>query len=239
MIIHSPAIVIHSLRYGENDLIVSLFTRTNGLRSYLIRGVLKSRKGKLRSSLFQPLTLLEIEAYHKDKGTLERIREAKILIPYTSLHLDVSKNALVFFIAEILKNAIKEEETNESLFDFLQTSLLWLEEHQKIANFHIAFLVKLTQFLGFYPDLSSIHLRVFNLEEGCFQSQDYGMFCRDGEAVEVLKRFLGITFDESMCIKMTRDLRNEILGMLLSYFELHLHGFRKPKSLAVLNQIFT
>lgn len=239
MIIHSSAIVIHSLRYGEKDLIASLFTKTSGLRSYLIRGVLKSKKGKVRSSFFQPLTLLEVEAYHKDKGTLERIREAKILIPYQSLHTDIKKNALVFFLSETLKNAIQEEEANEELFDFLQTAFLWLDQHQNIVNFHIVFLVKLTRFLGFYPDTSSVNLPVFNLEEGCFQSKSYGVYCREGEIVNIIKRFLGITFDDGMDIKITRDVRNEILGTLLSYFELHLHGFRKPKSLAVLNQIFT
>lgn len=239
MIVHSPAIVIHSLRYGESDVIVSLFTRTSGLRSYLLRGILKSKRGKFRSSLFQPLTLLEIEAVHRNKGTLERIKDAKIQIPYVSVHTDIKKNALVFFLSEILKNAIKEEESNEQLYDFLQSSFLWMDSHQHISNFHIVFLIRLTQYLGFYPDTSSLELPVFNLEEGCFQQNGHQLFCREGEAIEALKPFLGITFDAGMEIKVSRSVRNEMLSILLCYFELHLHGFKKPKSLAVLNQIFS
>ncbi|MHA7055654.1 DNA repair protein RecO [Aquimarina sp. M1] len=238
MIICTSAIVIHSLRYGESDLIVSLFTETSGLRSYLLKGVLKSKRGKIRASLFQPLTLLEIEANHKNKGTLERINEAKVLIPYQSLHTDFVKSSLVFFLSEVLKNTIQEEETNEELFHYLETTFLWLDSHQAISNFHISFLIKLTQYLGFYPDVSDISSSVFNMQDGCFQNDVSHRYCVEGSNVSVFKEFLGTTFEDSMNIKMSRTLRNDILNMLLAYFELHLHGFKKPKSFSILNEIF-
>ncbi|WP_299213327.1 DNA repair protein RecO [uncultured Aquimarina sp.] len=238
MIVQTSAIVIHSLRYGESDLIVSLLTKTSGLRSYLLKGILKSKRGKIRASLFQPLTLLEIEANHKDKGTLERIKEAKILIPYQSLHTDFVKSSLVFFLSEILKNTIREEEVNEELFHYLETTFLWLDSHDNIGNFHISFLIKLTQYLGFYPDVSDMSLSVFNMQDGCFQDDTSNIYCVEGNSVLIFKEFLGTTFEESMSIKMSRIVRNEILNMLLVYFELHLHGFKKPKSLSILNEIF-
>ncbi len=239
MIVHTPAIVIYSLRYGESDLIVSLFTKTSGLRSYLLKGILKSKRGKIRSSLFQPLTLLEIEANHKNKGTLERIKEAKILTPYQSLHTDLVKSSLVFFLSEVLKNTIREEESNEELFHYLETTFLWLDSHDNSSNFHISFLIKLTQYLGFYPDVSDISLSVFNMQEGCFQNDVSNIYCVEGSTVSGLKAFLGTTFEESMNIKMSRVVRNDILTMLLVYFELHLHGFKKPKSFSILNEIFS
>ena len=239
MIVHTSAIVIHSIRYGDSDLIVSLLTKTSGLRSYLLKGILKSKRGKIRSSLFQPLTLLEIEANHKDKGTLERIKEAKILIPYQSLHTDLLKSSLVFFISEVLKNSIREEEVNEELFYYLKATFLWLDSHTIIGNFHISFLIKLTQYLGFYPDVSDISLPVFNMQDGCFQDEVSNIYCEEGEKIQIFKEFLGTTFDACMNIKLSRALRNTILKMLLVYFELHLHGFKKPKSFSILNEIFS
>jgi len=239
MVVQTSAIVIHSLRYGESDLIVSLLTKTSGLHSYLLKGVLKSKRGKIRASLFQPLSLLEIEASHRNKGTLERIKEARILKPYQSLHTDFVKGSLVFFLSEILKNTIHEEEANEELFHYLETTFLWLDSHDNISNFHISFLIKLTQYLGFYPDVSNISLSVFNMQDGCFQNEISNIYCKDDESVLVFKIFLGTTFEESMNIKMSRTVRNGILTMLLVYFELHLHGFKKPKSLTILNQIFS
>ena len=238
MIIHSPAIVIHSLRYSEADLIVSLFTKTSGLRSYLLRGVLKSKRGKVRASLFQPLTLLEIEAFHKDKGTLEKIKEAKLKTVYKTLHTDFVKSSLVFFISEVLKNAIKEEEANTGLFEYLETALVWLDEHETIGNFHIVFLTKLTQYLGFYPDVSVNKAIYFNMQDGVFQHNTSNAYCVSGQHITEFKLFLGTTFDASMDIKLSKAMRSDILAMLLVYFELHLHGFKKPKSLSVLNEIF-
>lgn len=238
MVVHTTAIVIHSLRYGDSDLIVSLFTKSDGLKSYLLKGVLKSKKGKIRSSLFQPLTLLEIEANHKNNNTLERIREAKIFTLYKTLHTDIVKSSLVFFLSEILKNSIQEEEANESLFEYLATAFVWLDTHENISSFHISFLIKLTRHLGFHPDLSKISFKYFNLLEGCFQSDNSNMYCVEGENVKVFKEFLGTTFEDSMHIRTTRNIRNGILSLLLVFFELHLHGFKKPKSLSVLTEIF-
>jgi len=238
MIIKSPAIVIHSLRYSEADLIVTLFTKTSGLRTYMQKGILKSRKGKIRSSLFQPLMHIEIEANHKNKGTLERIKEARVLTHYSSLHTNVIKSALVFFISDILKNSIHEEETNIDLFEYLETALLWLDSHDTIGNFHITFLIKLTQYLGFFPDTSQLKSEYFNMQEGVFQSIITNPHCLKGEHVSRFKEFLGTTFEESMSIRLSKAIRSDILAMLLVYFELHLHGFKKPKSLSILSEIF-
>ncbi len=238
MIVNTSAIVIHSLRYGEADLIVSLYTKGYGLRSYLLKGIMKSKRGKLRASLFQPLTLLEIQAVHKDKGSLERIKEARIRTVYNTLHSDYVKNALVFFVSEVLKNSIREEETNKDLFEYIETALIWLDSNDNIGNFHIVFLTKLTQYLGFYPDASHIDSEYFNMEEGIFQSVISNAYCLKGDQVQQFKQFLGTTFETSMNIKLSKMLRREILVMLLVYFELHLHGFKKPKSLSVLNEIF-
>jgi len=238
MIVTSDAIVIHALRYAEADLIVTLFTKNNGIKSYLQRGILKSKKGKIRSSFFQPLTFLEIEAVHKNKGTLERIKEARVVHHYQTLHVDYVKSAVVFFVADILKSAIQEEEKNIELFEYLKVALQWLDTHDDVANFHIVFLIKLTQYLGFFPDTSGLDYPFFNMEEGIFQSIKTNPNCIEGSHILHFKEFLGTTFEASMNIKLSKSVRSEILAMLLVYFELHLHGFKKPKSLSVLNEIF-
>ena len=119
MLVKTKAIVISSIKYGEADLIVKCFTQSDGLKSYLLRNILKSKKGKLRTAMFQPLTQLDIEANHKDKGTLETIREAKVTYHYQTLHTDVVKSSIVLFLSEILRNAI---EYIENLEDLLQSS---------------------------------------------------------------------------------------------------------------------
>jgi len=238
MVVTTKAIVFSAIKYAEADLIVSCFTESAGLKSYLLRGILKSKRGKLKASQFQPLTQLEIVAFHKDKGTLERIREAKIATPYTTLHTNVIKTSVVLFLAEILKNAIKEEEVNRPLYTYIEQSLLWFDKTDSIPNFHILFLLKLSAYLGFYPDTSAIDEPYFNLSEGYFEKHDSGAYCRNGAEITVFKRFFGINFDALDLLKLTKRERQNTLDLLLQYYQLHLEGYKRPKSLLVLNQLF-
>ena len=238
MLVKTEAIIFSALKYGEADLIVKAFTKSSGLKSYLLRNILKSRKGKLRVAMFQPLTHLEIEANHKDKGTLESIREAKVISHYDTLHTSVIKSSVVFFIADMLRSSVQEEEENQPLFEYIVTAVQWLDHHEHIANFHILFVLRLTRYLGFYPESPENNVSYFNLMEGTFVPEQINPYCMSGKNIDLLKSFLGTNFDAVQNIKMNQNQRSSFLTMLLQYYELHLHGFKKPRSLAVLNSIF-
>ena len=238
MQVTTKAIVLSSLKYGDTSLIVKVFTQTDGLKSYLLKGVLAAKKGKLKAAYFQPLTQLELTANHKNKGTLETIREAKVLIPYKSLHTDIIKNSVVLFLAEMLGNSIQEEQQDASLYNYLEYSLQWLDSNDEIANFHILFLLNLTKFLGFYPEEPQALNSYFDLQEGQFVSKPTLNPLIENENVVCFKKLLGINFDALKAIKIAKGVRESLLKSVILYFELHLHGFRKPKSLAVLNAVF-
>lgn len=238
MLVKTEAIIFSALKYGEADLIVKAFTKSSGLKSYLLRNILKSKKGKLRVAMFQPLTHLEIEANHKDKGTLESLREAKVISHYRTLHTSVVKSAIVFFMADMLRSSVKEEEENQPLFEFISAAALWLDHQEQVANFHALFILRLTRYLGFFPEMPESNTSYFNLMEGSFVTEQVNVYCLAGENIDFLKSFLGTNFDKVQEIKMTPNQRSKFLTMLLQYYELHLHGFKKPRSLAVLNSIF-
>jgi len=238
MVVTTRAIVLSAIKYSEADLIVSCFTEVAGVKSYLLRNILKSKRGKLRTSYFQPLTQLELVAVHKNKGTLERITEAKILHPYQTLHTDVVKSGMVMFLSEMLKNTVQEEEANSELYQYLEGAFLWLDGHSEVANFHILFLLQLTAYLGFYPDTSETQHQYFNLQEGNFTARSGGIYCETGDSVNTLKQFFGIDFDALCDIKTTKKARLDTLNLLLIYYQLHLQGYKKPKSLLVLQQLF-
>ena len=144
MIVSTKAIVFSAIKYSEADLIVTCFTEKEGIKSYLLRRILRSKSGKLKVSQFQLLTQLELVAYHKNKGTLESIREAKVFQPYKTLHTNVIKSGMVMFLAEMLKNCIKEEEANVDLYEYLENAFFWLDNNNDVSNFHILFLLKLS-----------------------------------------------------------------------------------------------
>jgi len=238
MIITTNAIVLSKIRYRDNDLIVKCYTQHYGILSFLLRGVLKSKKGLTKTAYFQLLSQLQLVIVYNPNKSLHTIKEAKINHLYGSLHSNISKSAIVMFLSEILSNTLKEEEQNETLFSYIETTLLWLDTHSECSNFHLLFLINLTKYLGFYPEKIYLEHKYFNLEDGKFETTQLGKYNVSGENLIILKQLLGIKFDALSSIKLNAKQRQSFLNTMLLYYELHLGGFKKPKSLQILNQVF-
>ena len=102
MLVSTKALVLSKLKYGDSDLIVKCYTLQHGTLSFLLRGVLKSRKGPLQTAYFQLLSQLQIVADYKSNRSLHTIKEVKLNHLYNSLHSNVVKSAVVMFLAEVL-----------------------------------------------------------------------------------------------------------------------------------------
>ena len=239
MLITTNAIVLSKLRYKVNDLIVKCYTHERGVVSFLLRGILKSRKGNSKTAYFQLLSQLQIVFTHKNSRSLQNITETKLNCIYSSLHSNVLKSSIVMFLSEVLSNTLQEEEQNEALYSYLENTLLWLDSQSEYANFHLLFLLKLTKYLGFYPDTTHIDFPFFNLNEGRFEIKQSTKYTISGENLILLKQLLGTTFDALPNIKINAKQRQSFLSMILLYFELHLGSFKTPKSLQVFNQVFS
>ncbi|MFD0863451.1 DNA repair protein RecO [Sungkyunkwania multivorans] len=236
--ITTKAIVINTIKYGDSSLIAKCYTQEYGMRSYLLRGILGSRKGKLKVAYFQPLTILELTASNREKGTLEYIKEVKVHRPYISIFQDMRKRGIAMFISEVLSNSIQQEESDSLLYDYLENTLIWLDMHNEVANFHLLFLLNLSKFLGFYPDVQRKELPYFDLLEGKYSKIQPQQYFVEGDELELLNKLLGIKFDVLHSIKFSARQRNELLHILIGYFQLHLQGFKRPRSLDVLKELF-
>ena len=238
-IINTKAIVLSSLKYGDTSLIVKCYTQEEGVKSYLIRGVLKPKKKGIKAAYFQPLTQLKIIAKHNTRNTLNAIKEVQVIYPYKSIHTDIVKQSVVMFLSEVLSNAIQEEEQNLALYEYLETAFIWLDLHDKVANFHLLFLLNLTGFLGFYPDTSEINKKGFDLLEGNFSDSIHEKNVISNNDFHQFKKLLGIIFDNLEKVAYSKDERQLVLQVIIHYFKLHLSGFRDPKSLQVLETVFS
>lgn len=238
MLSKNNSVVLSKLKYKEYDLIVKCYTEQRGVVSYLLKGVLKSKKGLSKTVYYQALSQLQIEESYKPNQSLHYIKEVKFNYIYKSLHTNIYKSSIVLFLAEILSNVLKEEEKNEGLFEFISAALQYLDNEDQFTNFHLLFLLKLTRYLGFQPENLENEYDYFNLESGIFEATNNGIYSISGANLTLLKQLLGINFDALNAIKINTTQRQEFLNMLLYYFELHLGSFKKPKSLQVLNEVF-
>lgn len=237
MLIKTKAIVISSLKYQEKSLIVKCFTQSDGLKSYFVPTAFSSKKNNQKIAYFQPLSLLEIEASHKNKGTLEHFKEIKLATAYQTINIDIVKSTIVIFLSEVLHHSIQEEEKNEHLFTFLETALLWLDTHEETANFHLILLLEITKFLGFYPDNSETDFPFFEMNEGQF-SPLHGISCLSEHETHLFKKLMNLKFDSDQKVFAGIE-RQMLIKILLDYYSIHLDGFKKPKSLDVLKEVFS
>ncbi|MEO8532231.1 MAG: DNA repair protein RecO [Flavobacterium sp.] len=237
MQVKTKAIVISSLKFQEKSLIVKCFTLSNGLKSYFVRDAFSSRKASQKIAYFQPLSILEIEAIHKNKGTLENFKEIKTAVPFQSIHTDIIKSTMVMFLSEMLHYSIQEEEKNESLFTFLETALTWLDHHDEISNFHLILLLETTKYLGFYPDVSEIDLPYFEMYDGIF-TLFHGLGSLSEHETNLFKKLIELKFDNDQKVFHVIE-RQILLKILIDYYSFHLDGFKKPKSLDVLKEVFS
>ncbi|MGC6437830.1 MAG: DNA repair protein RecO [Flavobacteriaceae bacterium] len=238
MIVSSKAIVISKLRYKDNDLIIKCYTENQGVVSFMAKGVLSSKKGKLKPAYFQPLTLLNIQFDYKPNKGLQFFKTVRNDYHFQTLHSAILKSTVVLFLAEILNMVLKEEESNPLLFQYLETALIWFDTVNSDGLFHHKFLMELTKFLGFYPDDSNNQRAYFDLEEGAYQHVKTGPYTISKDKLVLFNSILGTKFDKKYDKPMSSVQKQELLNMIILYFKLHLQGFKSPKSLAILNQVF-
>ncbi len=253
MLSKTEAIVLHSIKYGEQKIIVDMFTRQHGRLSFIV-SLPKSNHGKLKKQYFQPLTPLSIECDVKPQAQLQKLQEASLLMPLSSLLYDPTKLSISLFLSEFLYHALKGEQQNAPLFDYVLSSLQWLDSRERdYANFHLVFLMRLTRFLGFYPNLEEGRARrdeesganeggeklYFDLRAASFCTVP--PFHRDyllPQEATTLRLMMRMDYSNLHLFRMSRQQRNRCIEVALQFYRLHLPDFPDLRSLEVLRELW-
>ena len=239
MIYNTRGIVLRHLKYSETSVIAKIYTERFGLQSYLINGV-RSKKATIKVNILQPLSLIDMSVYHKEKSGLQRIREVSSNPPFSSIPYDISKSSIALFIAEILYKSIREEEANTNLFEFLFHSIQILDlTTNNCANFHLLFMLQLTKHLGFYPNGKySDKLNFFDLREGVFLERQPGHPHFIPPPIGAYLNLLSETsFEKLNQINIKPSHRKKLLEHLIEYYELHLSNMNEVKSHRILETV--
>ena len=240
MLTKTQAIVLHALKYGETRLIVDLFTRDYGKLSFIVN-IPKSQKAKVKRQYFQPLTMLEVEADVRQKVQLQKLKDVRLAVPYGSIPFEPHKLSVSLFVAEFLYHALRGEQQNAPLYDYVANSILWLDSQEsRYANFHLVFLMRLSRFLGFYPNLEHYQTGdYFDLRESVFTPQPplHHDFLRPQEA-EKMQVMMRMDFPTMHLYRLSHQERNRLLEVAMTYYRLHLPDFPEMKSIAVLQELY-
>ncbi len=239
MLHKTKGIVLKVTDYDESSVIVKIYTQKFGLQSYLINGV-KKPKAKIRMNMLQPLHLLDMVVYQKPNRGVQRISDARNNPVFKTIPYEIAKSSLAIFINEVLYKCFKQQTDEPVLFDFIYNNIIFLDtKAEGIANFHLIFLIKLTRFLGFYPDMSMADTsKAFDLINGVFLNNHppHAYFVNEDNLQNWLK-IIRSTLSDLDDLKINAKTRKYLLEKILDYYYLHIDGFGKLKSVQILEEV--
>lgn len=239
MLFSSRAIVLKTVKYSETSIIAKLYTEQFGIQSYMVKGVRNNKSSSFSPAQLLTLNLLEIVAYHKQNTDIQLIKEIRCQPTLISLHNNLVKTSVGLFMAELLHKCIVEEEPNKTLFDFLFSSINYLDKtEQNISLFPCWFMVQLSRYLGFEPRGEVISEEVFDMEEGEFTpASDNFRHVIPFPLSQLLHRVKEADIDTYTQISSIGLQRNQLLEHLIVYYKIHHLNIGEIKSHKILGEV--
>ncbi len=231
------AIILGTVQVKSNNNVVKMFTKTHGLQSVYVSAGTKKKAAK--NAVLQPLSICQVTYSTGKNSTLPSLKEAKIEEPLLNIQMDIYKSTIALFIADFLTQVLPQDH-EEGFYDFVEKSVqIFNEIEEGKANYHLAFIVKISQWLGVQPSLNKDRNNYFDLKEGVFLSgtPNHPYYLSASET-QTLAQFLQQEWSKIGQVKITGQERRKLLNSIIHYFIFHVPGFKKPKSLSILEEVF-
>lgn len=235
----SRGIVLQSIKYNDTSLIAKIFTEEYGLQSYFIKGSY-NKKSKFRPAFFQPMSIIDFVVAKNNTKKLNYILEIGVGYVYQNIPVNIRKSTIVMYMSELLSKTLAEHDKNIELFLFLHKSLLWLDlSSEKFADFPLYFTIELTRFLGFYPKSNTMGNPFhFDLMEGVYRNDiPNHPYYLTKESSKMLDDFCKFKLEELSTLKYANRQRRILLDELITYYKLHVPGFKGIQSHEVLRDV--
>ena len=240
MLLSSRAIVLRVIKHTDDTLLAHLLTEDYGRQTVAVR-ISRSRRAVVPHTLFQPAALVQVMWNKGREGSVVHPKAAQTIYIYTSLPYDPEKSAIAMFLCEVLDGCVRAESDAHALFRYVSGSFQWLDcAEMGFANFHLTFLMRLTRFLGFMPNLSGYAPGSwFDLRAaGYMPSRPLHSDCLPPEEAALLPMLQRMNFANMRLFRMTGAQRSRILQVISLYYRLHMPSFPELKTLDVLGQLY-
>ena len=137
------AIVLSLTKYSDMGNIVHLYTAEQGRMQYAVYG------NKYRG-LLHPLSIVEFTSKKRQNAPQQMGSITSAALAYTPqlLAVDIQRQCVAMFIAEILNTTLLHPMSDEPLFEWLCEIIKHLDTDNDISNLHLNFLLQYASHLG-------------------------------------------------------------------------------------------
>lgn len=231
MLKKTEGIVLHRIKYSETSFIVHIYTRNEGIASFIISN---ARSKRSQAAFFQPLHIVNFEYYCNSKSSLNRIKEISFAQVLTSLHQSIHKSSIAQFVSEFLYHTFSNKEENLEIYTFLRNFILSLDaQTSAYHNAHIDFLIDFSVLTGIEPHNNYCErLRFFDIVKGEFVAFSSSSTC-SANCSKVMSNALA-----KKQTTISNVERRELLQVLLQYYSLHTKKIEMTRTLSILESVF-
>jgi len=246
IILNTQGIVLKAVRYKDNDLILTIFTRKLGKIAALAKGAKKNKSSLLSSS-----QLFSYSNYTlKRQGNMYRVNQSDIIKSFYDLSYDLEAFSYATYITKLVESSTLENQTNNRLFILLaQTLYLYTLDNIDKQFVTRAFELKFLDYIGFKPIVSrcvncgekNSNNFVFNVYEGGTLCESCSNMFNENKKIDIttikLMEYI-LSNDILRCskAKVSKYITYELQSILKQYLMIYLDGVNF-KSLNLLSEL--
>ena len=206
-VINTQAVVLKAVKFKENDIILTLFTRNHGKISAIARGAQRPKSKLMATS--------QVFSYNnyvlKKQNDMYVVYQSESIKSFYNIARDFDAFSYASFIMKLVEVALVEGQTSSRLFVMLVRTLFIYSEGVSDAKFILdAFILKFLDYTGFRPNVESCtHCHGLEYSRAVFSIQDGGIVCE--KCKPDLENYLKI--DQTTIRLMQYILKNDIIDI--------------------------
>ncbi|MDD2622267.1 MAG: recombination protein O N-terminal domain-containing protein [Bacteroidales bacterium] len=237
MVYKTKGVILHRIMHADNKMIVHAYTSDYGSKSFMLYFSLRKDKKK-RNLIMAPLSIVLIHADHKNHSSIDSIKEVELIHTPSPYSFHLSKSSIILFLNEILYKILFQLDYDVALYEYIEKALIEFDQHDFLPDFHLRFLIRLTDYLGCCPNDNYAGDNVsFNCRTARFES-DCSCSLEESETNLWLHILMNQDlFPENKQLIVPTNIRNSLLKLLLKYYSEHITNLSTLKSHDVLQTV--
>jgi DNA repair protein RecO (recombination protein O) len=231
--------IIRKIPYGDNSAILRVFTREEGLMSFIVHGMQRKQGSNApRSQLMNHVSLVY---YPGGYSSLLRVKEIQASGIYAPLFQDPIKVQVLLFCAELLNLLLEERAADPSLFIVLEEFYSHLNQAANYSLSPLWFLLNLLKNQGMAPHLH------FGPQTIGFDPNSGNMILEETlidrtrylglPGCHLAKQMLDADYEELIHLQSTAEVRAETLDQMQAFCEQHLLQGKRLKSVEIIREV--
>ncbi len=220
-------IVIRARPYGENNKIVTLFTRDAGKITCMARGA-KKPSSRL-AAITQPFTHGSFSIYKgRGMGTLQNGDQLESL---RHIREDIMKTAYASYIVELIDRLTEQDEPQPAIYELLYQALHAIEEDYDPEAISLFVEWKMLPSAGLTPTLHQCANCGATDGEFAFSFQELGFLCHrcfhvdryiirlSPSLVKLIRTFYFVPIERVGSLKLKKETKSLVKGIVRSIYE--------------------